>query len=106
MSQTYFHKFVTKNITILTDRRMIHSVCLECPTTKAEERNDVSQIKTSQDTKPLNHNSDIIEAPIIKEQEALEPISYSKNSTLHNNLQNDLRLHSRRNYSPLKTSSI
>ena len=24
-----------KNITILTDRRMIHSVCLECPATKA-----------------------------------------------------------------------
>ena len=34
-----------KNITILTDRRMIHSVCLECPATKAEEKNDVSQIK-------------------------------------------------------------
>ncbi|CAI2195345.1 19322_t:CDS:2, partial [Funneliformis geosporum] len=29
-----------KNITILTDRRMIHSVCLECPATKAEEKND------------------------------------------------------------------
>jgi len=70
-----------KNITILTDRRMIHSVCLECPATKAEERNDVSQIKASQDTKP----SDMIEAPIIKEQEALEPISYPENSTLHNN---------------------
>ena len=37
----------------------------------------------------------MIEAPIIKEQEALplrrfaEPISYLKNSTLHNNSQND-----------------
>ena len=31
-----------KNITILTDRRMIHNVCLECSTIKAEERNDVS----------------------------------------------------------------
>src|SRR3954463_634987 len=56
-----------KNITILTDRRMIHSICLECPTIKTEERNDVSQIKASQDTKPSNHNSDMIEMPIIKE---------------------------------------
>ena len=60
-----------KNITILTDRRMIHSVCLECPATKAEEKKKVSQatakIKPSQDTKPSNHNSDMIEAPIIKE---------------------------------------
>jgi len=53
-----------KNITILTDRRMIHSICLECPITKTEERNDVSQIKASQDTKPLNHNSDMIEVPL------------------------------------------
>ncbi|CAG8731282.1 8029_t:CDS:2 [Rhizophagus irregularis] len=30
--------------------------------------------------------------PIIKEQEALEPISYPENSTLHNNSQNDLKL--------------
>src|ERR1043165_7991940 len=49
-----------KNITILTDRHMIHSVCLECPATKAEEKNDVSQIKASQDTKPLNHNANSI----------------------------------------------
>ena len=68
---------------------MIHSVCFECPATKTKERNDVSQIKASQDTKSSNHNSDIIEAPIIKEQEALEPISYPKNSTLYNNSQND-----------------
>ena len=81
---------------------MIHSVCLECPATKAEERNDVSQIKASQDTKP----SDMIEAPIIKEQEALEPISYPENSTLHNNSQNDPGSRSRRNYPPLKISSI
>jgi hypothetical protein len=27
-----------KNITILTDRRMIHSICLECPATKAEKK--------------------------------------------------------------------
>src|SRR6266542_1984233 len=86
-----------KNITILTNRRMIHSVCLECPATKAEERNVISQIKASQDTKPSNHNSDMIEAPIIKEQEVLEPISYPENSTLHNNSQND---------PPLETSSI
>ena len=91
-----------KNITILTDRHMIHSVCLECPATKAEERNDVSQIKASQDTKP----SDMIEAPIIKEQEALEPISYPENSTLHNNSQNDPGSCSRRNHPPLETSSI
>ena len=95
-----------KNITILTDRHMIHSVCLECPATKAEERNDVSQIKASQDTKPSNHNSDMIEAPIIKEQEALEPISYPENSTLHNNSQNDPGSCSRKNHPPLETSSI
>jgi hypothetical protein len=71
-----------KNITILTDRRMIHSVCLECPATKAEERNDVSQIKASQDTKPSNHNSDMIEA------------------------QNDPGSRSRRNHPPFETSSI
>ena len=80
--------------------------CLECPATKAKERNDVSQIKASQNTKPSNHNSDMIEAPIIKEQEALEPISYPENSTLHNNSQNDLGLRSRRNHPPLETSSI
>src|SRR3954454_22001408 len=72
-----------KNITILTDRHMIHSICLECSTTKAEEKNDVSQIKASQDTILSNHNAEV---PIIKEQEVLEPISYSENSTLHNNL--------------------
>ncbi|CAG8595424.1 7342_t:CDS:2 [Funneliformis mosseae] len=60
------------------------------------------QIKASQDTKPSNHNYDIIETPIIKEQEVLEPISYPENSTLYNNLQNDLGSHSRRNHSPLK----
>ncbi|CAI2188290.1 11124_t:CDS:2, partial [Funneliformis geosporum] len=76
-----------KNITILTDRRMIHSVCLECPATKAEEKNDVSQIKASQNTKPSNHDilrpqsshdnlalpnvKTKLEAPII-EQEVLE----------------------------------
>jgi len=92
-----------KNITILTDRRMIHSICLECPTTKTEERNDVSQIKASQDTKPSNHNSDMIEVPIIKEQEVLplrrfaEPTSYPENSALHSKSQN---------YPPLETSSI
>ena len=53
-----------KNITILTDRRMIYSVCLKYPATKAKERNDVSQIKASQDIKPLNHNSDMIKTPI------------------------------------------
>src|ERR1043165_1467599 len=74
-----------KNITILTDRCMIHSVCLECPATKAEEKNDVSQIKASQDTILSNHNADMVEVPIIKEQEVLEPISYPENSTLHNN---------------------
>ncbi|CAB5207664.1 unnamed protein product [Rhizophagus irregularis] len=56
--------------------------------------------------KPLNHNSDMIEMPIIKEQEALEPISYPENSTLHNNSQNDLKLRSQKNYPPLETSSI
>ncbi|CAB5361343.1 unnamed protein product [Rhizophagus irregularis] len=56
--------------------------------------------------KPLNHNSDMIEVPIIKEQEALEPISYPENSTLHNNSQNDLGLRSQKNYPPLETSSI
>ena len=56
-----------KNITILTDRRMVHSICLKYPTTKTEERNVISQIKASQDTKPSNHNSDMIEVPIIKE---------------------------------------
>jgi hypothetical protein len=86
-----------KNITILTDRRMIHSICLECPTTKTEERNDASQIKASQDTKPSNHNFDMIEVPIIKEQEVLEHISYPENSALHSNSQND---------PPLETSSI
>src|SRR3954452_25508606 len=85
---------------------MIHSVYLKCPAIKAEKRNDVSQIKASQDTKLSNHNSDMIEAPIIKEQEALEPISYPKNSTLHNNSQNDLGSHSQRNHLPLETSSI
>jgi len=85
---------------------MIHSVCLEYPATKAEEKNDIFQIKASQDTKPSNHNSDIIKASIIKEQEALEPISYLKNSTLHNNSQNNLGSHSQRNYLPLETSSI
>ncbi|CAB4488988.1 hypothetical protein RhiirA5_417183 [Rhizophagus irregularis] len=102
-----------KNITILTDRYMIHSVCLECPATKVKERNDISQIKASQDTKPSNHNSDMIKALIIKEQEALplrhfaEPtISYLKNSTLHNNSQNDSGSRSRRNHLPLKISSI
>ena len=48
----------------------------------------------------------MIEAPIIKEQEALEPISYLKNSTLHNNSQNDLGLRSQRNHLSLETSSI
>ena len=85
---------------------MIHSVCHECSATKAEERNDVSQIKTLQDTKPSNHNSDMIETPIIKEQEALEPISYLENSTLHNNSQNDLESRFRRNYPSFETSSI
>ncbi len=54
-----FTNLQQKNITILTNRHMIHSVCLECSATKAKERNDVSQIKASQDTKPSNHNSDI-----------------------------------------------
>ncbi|PKK57091.1 hypothetical protein RhiirC2_798679 [Rhizophagus irregularis] len=102
-----------KNITILTDRHMIHSVCLECPTTKVKERNDISQIKASQDTKPSNYNSDMIKAPIIKEQEALPlrhfaelTISYLKNSTLHNNSQNDSVSCSRRNHLPFEISSI
>ncbi|PKC70713.1 hypothetical protein RhiirA1_454440, partial [Rhizophagus irregularis] len=43
---------------------MVYSICLKCPTTKTEKRNVVSQIKASQDTKPLNHNSDMIETPI------------------------------------------
>src|SRR6266540_1095460 len=62
-----FTNLQQKNITILTDRYMIHSVCLEYPATKAEEKNDIFQIKASQDTKPSNHNSDIIETSIIKE---------------------------------------
>ncbi|CAI2190102.1 10249_t:CDS:1 [Funneliformis geosporum] len=99
--ESIFTNLQQKNITILTDRRMINSVCLECPTTKAKERNDVSQIKASQNTKPLNHNSDMIEAPIIKEQEVLEPISYPENSTLYNNSQNDPGSCSRRNHPPL-----
>src|SRR3954451_12054017 len=78
--ESIFTNSQQKNITILTDRRMIHIVCLECPATKTKERNNVSQIKTSQDTKLSNHNSDMIKASIIKEQEALEPISYSENS--------------------------
>ncbi|CAI2197155.1 16995_t:CDS:2, partial [Funneliformis geosporum] len=78
-------------------RRIIHSVCLECPATKAEEKNDVSQIKASQDTKPSNHNADIVEVPIIKEQEVLEPISYPENSTLHNNSRNGLETSSAEN---------
>jgi hypothetical protein len=86
-----------KNITILTDRRMIHSVCLECPATKAEEKNDVYQIKASQDTKPSNHNADMVEVPIIKEQEVLEPISYPEDSTLHNNSRNSLETSSAEN---------
>ncbi|UZO19960.1 uncharacterized protein OCT59_011222 [Rhizophagus irregularis] len=85
---------------------MVYSICLKCPTTKTEKRNVVSQIKASQDTKPLNHNSDMIETPIIKEQEALEPISYPENSTLHNNSQNDPESRSRRNHLPLEISSI
>jgi hypothetical protein len=32
----------------------------------------------------------MVEVPIIKEQEVLEPISYPENSTLHNNLRNGL----------------
>ncbi|PKK56986.1 hypothetical protein RhiirC2_798896 [Rhizophagus irregularis] len=82
---------------------MIHSVCLECPATKAEEKIDLSQIKVSQDTKPSNHNSDMIEAPIIKEQEVLplrrfaEPISYPEDSTLHNNSRNSLETSSAKN---------
>ncbi|GBB85395.1 hypothetical protein RclHR1_11950003 [Rhizophagus clarus] len=86
-----------KNITILTDRRMIHSVCLECPATKAEEKNDVSQIKASQDIILSNHNADMVEVPIIKEQEVLEPISYPENSTLHNNSRNSLETSSAEN---------
>ncbi|RIA96788.1 hypothetical protein C1645_753979 [Glomus cerebriforme] len=50
-----------KNITILTGRRMIHSVCLECPAIKAKEKNDVFQIKTLQDTKLSNHNASMVE---------------------------------------------
>jgi hypothetical protein len=82
-----------KNITILTDRRMIHSICFECPATKAEEKNDVSQIKASQNTILSNHNADMVEVPIIKE-EVLEPISYLENSTLHNNSRNNLEINS------------
>ncbi|CAB4403179.1 unnamed protein product [Rhizophagus irregularis] len=48
----------------------------------------------------------MIKALIIKEQEALKPISYPKNSTLHNNSQNDLGSRSRRNHPPLEISSI
>jgi len=101
-----FTNLQQKNITILTDRRMIHSVCLECPATKAKEKNDVSQIKTLQDTKLSNHNAGTVEVPIIKEQEVLEPISYLKNSTLHNNSQNDLGSRSQRNHPSLETSSV
>ncbi|RIA97631.1 hypothetical protein C1645_752029 [Glomus cerebriforme] len=67
-----FTNLQQKNITILTDRCMIHSVCLECPATKAKERND--------DIKSSNYNSDMIKALIIKEQEALEAISYPENN--------------------------
>ncbi|RIA94963.1 hypothetical protein C1645_817337 [Glomus cerebriforme] len=81
-----FTNLQQKNITIFTNRRMIHNVCLEYSAIKAKEINDVFQIKASQDTKLSNHNADIIEIPIIKEQEVLEPISYLENSTLHNNL--------------------
>src|SRR4051794_28960233 len=70
---------------------MIHSICLECSAIKAEEKNDVSQIKASQNTILSNHNADMVEVPIIKEQEVLGPISYLKNSTLHNNSQNSLK---------------
>ena len=46
---------------------MIYSVCLECPATKAEKKNDVSQIKALQDTILLNHNANMVEVLIIKE---------------------------------------
>ncbi|PKY60331.1 hypothetical protein RhiirA4_483918 [Rhizophagus irregularis] len=42
-----------------SSRRMIHSVCLECSATKAEERKvgqATAKIKPSQDNKPLNHD--------------------------------------------------
>ncbi|RIA81359.1 hypothetical protein C1645_837142 [Glomus cerebriforme] len=60
---------------------MFHSVCLECPTIKAKKRNNVFQIKASQDIKPSNHNSDMIEVPIIKEQNNLISDSDIKQQT-------------------------
>ena len=39
----------------------------------------------------------MVEVPIIKEQEVLEPISYPENSTLHNNLRNSLKTNSAEN---------
>ncbi|CAG8679008.1 7165_t:CDS:1, partial [Funneliformis mosseae] len=72
-------------------------ICLEYPATKAKEKKDISQIKASQDTILSNHNADIVEVPIIKEQEVLEPISYPKNSTLHNNSRNNLEISSAEN---------
>src|SRR5205823_3972640 len=44
-----------------------------------------------------NHNADMVEVPIIKEQEVLEPISYPENSTLHNNSRNSLETSSAKN---------
>jgi hypothetical protein len=64
---------------------------------KPKKKNDVFQIKASQDTKPSNHNADMVEVPIIKEQEVLEPISYPENSTLHNNSRNSLETSSAEN---------
>jgi len=39
----------------------------------------------------------MVEVSIIKEQEVLEPISYSENSTLHNNSRNSLEISSAEN---------
>jgi len=65
--ESIFTNLLQKNITILTDKRMIYSVCLECPATKAEKKNEFFQIKALQDTILLNHNANMVEVLIIKE---------------------------------------
>ncbi len=45
---------------------MVHSVCLECPATKAEEKK--AKIKPSQDTEPSNNDISLISDTKIKQQ--------------------------------------
>ncbi|CAI2187219.1 17241_t:CDS:2, partial [Funneliformis geosporum] len=72
--------------------------CHEPIFTNSQQKNITILIdRPSQDTKPLNHNADIVEVPIIKEQEVLEPISYLENSTLHNNSRNGIETSSAEN---------